>query len=1268
MLRTYPKLAFVLCCWLLPGVVQASSCPEADAEKNTDKKIQLYTKCIESGKLSPYQASDAYCERGFVYGNSKILPKAIDDFTMCIKMRPTNPTGYLSRARAYIGMGTPEKAIPDIDLLMLAAANSPQVVSVRGDMHKAMKRYDDAITDYTRSIKLQKNSKSADKIEIADTYRKRSICHSEKKDWTSAQQDIDIAISLRPNDSKYYNTRGVLYSNQQNNDKAKEDFQQAVRLDPNNKSAQENLAQLNKSKPSEMDKLIRIEKESYDLVHKGEYSQAIEKLKLAMADSEKFFGDNLMGYSHIVELLAGMYDMTSQPNASLPLYKTLLQYYSELYGPNSSKAAPYIASLAGVYDEIGDAEQASKFRKRVVEIEEKSPDPSLQNLAGELHNLAMSELMNNEFEAAKKHLDKAYALKKRILGDDDLATIITQLGYAAYHKALGQDDQAEMIFQQQLILLKQLDPQHNEYIAEVYTDLADIRERAGDTESAERYLNQSLKIQQHGRGTSSTAVASAQQILANFSARRGDYKTALDLLLRSQRITDAFIDRVMGFTTERQQLLFLAEEQRVMQSLFSLVAQKFATDKAAIRQCFDIWLRLKGLVLETQKQFQNAILSSKDPKISHIFDELRTVRANISYSIFAGPSQDQSNEEHQKNLDSLEARKQALEAEIAQKSPSGSAGLNQIVAQSDVISRLLPKGSVMIEFVRTTLPSFELKTKTAPNEPPAHYLAFILPAGNPAGLTLVDLGEAARIETAQAELRRILSHPREAHPDDPDTAEVVTKASNALYKLVFSPLRQTLGEARKVFLSPDGALNLLPFEVLSDDAGRFLIEDFSFTYLAAGRDVLRFGRKGDKGAKNLVIGNPDFDLDAKTKQSVLQDLKLTRGAGPTDMMASRERRGLHFSPLPGTKQEIEAIQQILGSDNSEFYTGKAAVEELLMSRKAPNILHLATHGFFLPDQDMPRATSETPAEKKLLKERGTIFENPLVRSGIALAGANGSLTADKSMAGDGLVTAEKVLGLNLQGTKLVVLSACESGVGEIRSGEGVFGLRRAFMQAGAKSQIMSMWPVPDAQTKDLMTNFYTRLRTDAVNPAVALRQATLDMMEATRKQYGHANPFFWGAFVFLGDDGSITAPASKDVQLAAPQSDTARTSVARHEEIRRFMEDFFQARALNGSDRALDFYADQVDFFNVGKANKSIIKKSLDYYTNRWPIRNSSIISMSIDFNQQNNTYEIKISYDYSTKNSTLQKQGTAHDAFIIKQNGHKFGIVSEKNISTDRK
>jgi len=241
-------------------------------------------------------------------------------------------------------------------------------------------------------------------------------------------------------------------------------------------------------------------------------------------------------------------------------------------------------------------------------------------------------------------------------------------------------------------------------------------------------------------------------------------------------------------------------------------------------------------------------------------------------------------------------------------------------------------------------------------------------------------------------------------------------------------------------------------------------------------------------------------------------------------------RGLKFGRLPGTLKEVSIISSLIGQEKALLYTDKQALDEILMKTGTPGILHLATHGFFLEDQDLSSLQDDDRgglmSAMPVQKTPGVRVrhENPLLRSGIALAGANKALL--KEGQSQGIVTADKILELKLRGTDMVVLSACETGLGDVQSGEGVYGLRRAFIQAGAKSLVMSLWSVPDTETKEFMMLFYQNVLSGKMSKIQAFRNAVLQQKEVVKQRYGEAHPFFWAAFVFLGEPGFISSQQS----------------------------------------------------------------------------------------------------------------------------------------------
>jgi CHAT domain-containing protein len=356
----------------------------------------------------------------------------------------------------------------------------------------------------------------------------------------------------------------------------------------------------------------------------------------------------------------------------------------------------------------------------------------------------------------------------------------------------------------------------------------------------------------------------------------------------------------------------------------------------------------------------------------------------------------------------------------------------------------------------------------------------------------------------------------------------VLATGQALRRAVFDPLVKELGDCPGLLLAPDGDLTRLPFGVLPTDDGRLLLDDLAISYINCGRDVLRFGAPTTgQPTTPLLAADPDFDLGGDG---------VTAGV-TSEAFSGRRSRDLDGSlrfpinRLEGTRQEGEQIARMLGID--PWLEGGVLEGRLKAACRSPRILHVATHGFFLEDQHrelrdlvrrfglMDRLTDEMHAEL------GPLPENPLLRSGLILAGVNTWHERGRQpLPGieDGLLTAEDVTGLDLLATDLVVLSACDTGLGEVRTGEGVFGLQRAFILAGAKTLIMSLWKVPDRQTQELMVDFYRRILAGE-GKAEALRQAQLAMKE----QY--PDPYYWGAFVCLGEPGPL-----KSVQDAATGS------------------------------------------------------------------------------------------------------------------------------------
>lgn len=614
------------------------------------------------------------------------------------------------------------------------------------------------------------------------------------------------------------------------------------------------------------------------------------------------------------------------------------------------------------------------------------------------------------------------------------------------------------------------------------------------------------------------------------AAATDHWEDALDQMQQAAEIDDRVIAQLFTIHSEAKRLKQVAVYWRRLSRFLALVAQHPESAKAR-RAGLDLVLRRKALVFEALAAQRDMVLRQRHPELKAQLDRLADLKQAIGEKTLARldhkePATEQA---YAPEISQLQNALDQLEAELGEAIPELNRALEHNLrhANRESIAAALPEGSALIEFVRFDGFDFHLDQpeQYSPFNPwnflaffdvfglfqlardpspwrPARYVAFVLRAHQPNAVGLVDLGEAAPIDALVVDFHQAIAaggrhlRPVEAAREQRPLGDV----ANKLYAAVFEPLLSKLKGCTRLFVSPDGDLAQLPFEVLPCGDQRYLIDDYTISYLSAGRDVLRFNQPTTcEPALPLVVAAPDFDL---------RDGGVPSARPPATSLSPRSRdldwRMLHFDPLPGAEAEGRAIAALF---QIQPLLGAAAREAQLKAHHSPVILHLATHGFFLDDQSYADTLTQTP-------------ENPLLRSGLALAGANNHyrpsvLPAD---AEDGLLNGYDVSGLDLLDTEIVVLSACKTARGTAQVGEGVFGLRRAFVLAGARTLVMSLWNVSDRATQELMVNFYQNLRTGQ-SRVDALREAQRTMKAK------YPDPCFWGAFICQGDPGSLTLAA-----------------------------------------------------------------------------------------------------------------------------------------------
>jgi CHAT domain-containing protein len=497
--------------------------------------------------------------------------------------------------------------------------------------------------------------------------------------------------------------------------------------------------------------------------------------------------------------------------------------------------------------------------------------------------------------------------------------------------------------------------------------------------------------------------------------------------------------------------------------------------------------------------------------------------------------------DHRAVMDRARQEIELAERTLAARSASyrGELGRSQIgLAQ---VAAALPAEGALISFVRYQRVRFDGPPadgrpvlRRASAHPAASYLAFVLRRDHP--VAAIRLGPAPQIDARIHRWREDVIAEALNGPMPPGSGQRSSRGSGAaVRRSTWDPVVRSLGGVTRVFIVPDGALSLVPFAALPTGTTRSLLEDGpTLHFLNAERDLVPDTREPSGAATGLLaLGGPAYDdaalfAAAGQRRPAAGELA-ENGAAPQRIRESDcgELRTIRFPMLAGTVQEVRDVGSLwIGGDGpgggARVLVGSAASERAF-KQEAPRrrVLHLATHGFFLGGQPCRPSAQGTRAVGGLSTApakhgAGLRVQNPLLLSGLALAGANQRQSAGLREE-DGILTAEEVAALDLDGVEWAVLSACDTGLGQITAGEGVLGLRRAFQIAGAGTVVMSLWPVDDGASRVWMRALYEGRFRRHLPTADAVRAASLTVLHERRKQGISTSPFFWAAFVASGD-------------------------------------------------------------------------------------------------------------------------------------------------------
>ena len=734
-----------------------------------------------------------------------------------------------------------------------------------------------------------------------------------------------------------------------------------------------------------------------------------------------------------------------------------------------------------------------------------------------MQNVAAVLLRLGEYEEARDLLERALVIEQAALGQTHpiLAQGLNGLGMIL--KRQGAYAEARARFERALrIQERALGMDHPDTYSSL-SNLAHIARRAGALDEARGHFERLVAIQESAVGPDHANTVRSRMWLAQLLAAEGRVLEAWSQALAANASSITQFERISWSLSEAERIRSLRHSGWYAELLVGLARD--LGDPAALEVAYAHALHGKGRVGRGLLRDGLRSVAALPEDERSLVQKLRAAQQGLSDALYARQVPDR--EVHATKIAELRRLRNRLEVDLARlrgarrdaRSTNGdssallaafkeSLGADAVAIDFHVQRRYEPAERNGDQIVRSSV-------WTRP-----HVLAWVVHRDRP--LELIDLGEAAVLEQAtRAFLRRAIGFRVGENRGVPVPAWAGEGSEDRLRELLWEPLRETIGESKVVFVSGDGFLGGVPFEILVEEDGTFLIERYAFCYqsdFAGLSEALRAGEVGQ--ARLFAAGGIDYsergNFGSPDSEGAFSDLRAP---------VSRA-----FSGLRWTDREVRAVAEahrlVAGEEAAQVVVrGSDAVEEAIKARLAGfTHIHLATHGFFHPE-GVPSAwkilSEQDDAELQLLRESEdrVVGYLPGLLSGLVFAGANAEPEPGRD---NGLLTAEEITYLDLTSADLVVLSACETGLGRPEAGEGMIGLRRAFRMAGARTVISSLWEVDDQATRDLMTLFYENLWRRGMPKLEALRQAQLSILEENRKRYGDGRPATWGAFVLDG--------------------------------------------------------------------------------------------------------------------------------------------------------
>ncbi|QQS29999.1 MAG: CHAT domain-containing protein [Sphingobacteriales bacterium] len=822
----------------------------------------------------------------------------------------------------------------------------------------------------------------------------------------------------------------------------------------------------------------------------GFYTEAEKLFYEVLYTAEITIGKNRPFYAIFLNNLANLYLAKGDYLKSESLQLEAISITRSALGENNIYYANSLNGLAVLYTNMGLYSTAESLLLKYLTVVKEILGKENLNYAEGLNNLCFLFSCVEEYEQAEKYCKESLSIQYTFLEENNQNYVskLNNLGIIYYK--MGKHDQSEPLLLEALSFQKNISDENHLNYAITLNNLALLYDKVGELEKAKLLYQESLGIVKSTIGENNAGNALILTNLAQLNTQTQNYPTAYPLYTQAMQIYQNQIIQNFTGLSERDREQYFNAIKYNFEAFHSFAYKAHKTIPQTLSKDYDYTLFIKGLQLATSQQMRNRIAASADTTLLADYENWLGQRR------FLGKLYEKTIEQRKIigiNIDSLEEAANRAEADLARRSEALAEATDTVRYTWQDVQKQLKAGEAAVEIARfnwynkdwtdTVYYALMVVTPQTKEHPDVVWLEY--------GKDL----EGSHFKNYTGAMKR--------GENDFDS-----------YLQYWKPLDSLLQGANKVYLSLDGIYHKINLETLITPEGKYLGDEKELHLVGSTKDLVKHRKAVTSTLSAVLLGNPAYSADSTT-------LAITAGQFKKSYnhrcLSSRQYpfRYILPEPLPGTQTEIDQIGAVLtqAGYSVKSYSGKEAAEEAVKSANSPRILHLATHGAFLEISDKPEELNRMQYLADMDIKRA--IENPLLRSQLYFSGAQETLSGKypaNATYDNGVLTAYEAVNLNLKGTELVVLSACETGLGEVRNGEGVFGMQRAFQVAGAQSVMMSLREVSDAATSLFMNTFYQNfLETGNKRQAFKAAQQTL------RNTSDYKHPYYWGAFVLVGE-------------------------------------------------------------------------------------------------------------------------------------------------------